>query len=451
MAGRHKKNLAQRCAFEECLRQHEGLTLQCLPPAARFHYTLSRNDQDLVLPITLRTPESSRVRCKYLDSVQQGVIVCWFGLEKIVLIQAPTQLKKVALSCVQRDGLETQTVSQLAQGLKGLLDNTAQLARPEDLANDLSYNRGQGSHAIEARFTNWLTQHSAGGFTKSFEGCLCDGWLSRDNRPEVLPIQLKASARSPTCGDFAFSCKKLYPTMLVMLRHVIADKGTFVSPGALLPATGVCGTWKGKFSRFLVPDDRLMEFLGDLFQAVARAEKTLTWPSGGTVDISALTLQSRVTLNTPTMAIKQKEQQFCMLRAQLLPGLVYRNTEREAETVDIYINGRGVQDKTASVSGRMSLQFNVHKHLGQGKKGPYEVGDFEFLWVNLPDLKRFYLISSKELECREILKSESAPGKQTICVYPDGSDHCADLWCNAYLFSYRDSDIEAKVASALCD
>ncbi len=82
------------------------------------------------------------------------------------------------------------------------------------------------------------------------------------------------------------------------------------------------------------------------------------------------------------MAIKQKEQQFCMLRAQLLPGLVYRNTEREAETVDIYINGRGVQDKTASVSGRLSLQFNVHKHLGQGKKGPYEVGDFEFLWVN---------------------------------------------------------------------
>ena len=162
--------------------------------------------------------------------------------------------------------------------------------------------------------------------------------------------------------------------MLVMLRHVIADKGTFVSPGALLPATGVCGTWKGKFSRFLVPDDRLMEFLGDLFQAVARAEKTLTWPSGGTVDISALTLQSRVTLNTPTMAIKQKEQQFCMLRAQLLPGLVYRNTEREAETVDIYINGRGVQDKTASVSGRMSLQFNVHKHLGQGKKGPVRSG-----------------------------------------------------------------------------
>ncbi len=288
MAGRHKKNLAQRCAFEECLRQHEGLTLQCLPPAARFHYTLSRNDQDLVLPITLRTPESSRVRCKYLDSVQQGVIVCWFGLEKIVLIQAPTQLKKLALSCVQRDGLETQTVSQLAQGLDGLLDNTALLARPEDLAKDLSYNRGQGSQAIEAQFTNWLTQHSAGDFTKSFEGCLCDGWLSRDSRPEVLPIQLKASARSPTCGDFAFSCKKLYPTMLVMLRHVIADKGTFVSPGALLPAKGVCGTWKGKFSRYSGPrrsTDGIPR--GPVPSCGKSREKPLTWPSGESVDISS--------------------------------------------------------------------------------------------------------------------------------------------------------------------
>ncbi len=386
-----------------------------------------------------------------MNSVQQGAIVGWFGPEKKVLIQAPTQLKKLALSCAGREGLQTRTLAQLAQGLHGLLDNAALLARPEDIVKDLSYNRGQGSQAIEAQFTNWLVQHSTGKFTKSFEGCLCDGWLSRDGNQEVLPIQLKASARSPNCGDFAFSCKKLYPTMLVMLRHVTADKGTFVAPGALLPATGIGGTWKGKFSKYLVPDDRLMEFLGALFQAVAMAEKALTWPSGETVDISALTLQNRVTLNTPTMAIKQKEQQFCMLRAQLLPGLVYKSTEREAETVDIYINGRGVQDKTASVSGRLSLQFNVHKHLGQGKKGPYEVGDFEFLWVNLPDLERFYLISSKELECREILKSESAPGKQTICVYPDGSDHCADLWCNAYLFSYRDSDIEAKVASALCD
>ena len=451
MAERNKKNIAQRRVFEDCLRQQEGLTLRSQTLAARFHYTLSREDQELVLPITFRTPESDQVRCRYLDSVQQGAIVCWFGTDQIILIEAPTQLKTLPLSCAGKEGLVTLTLSQLAQGLHGLLDNITLLARPEDLAKDLSYNRGQGSQAIEAQFTNWLTQHSAGDFTKSFEGCLCDGWLSRDNRPEVLPIQLKASARSPTCGDFAFSCKKLYPTMLVMLRHVIADKGTFVSPGALLPATGVCGTWKGKFSRFLVPDDRLMEFLGDLFQAVARAEKTLTWPSGGTVDISALTLQSRVTLNTPTMAIKQKEQQFCMLRAQLLPGLVYRNTEREAETVDIYINGRGVQDKTASVSGRMSLQFNVHKHLGRGKKGPYEVGDFEFLWVNLPDLESFYLISSKELEYRDILKSESAPGKQTICVYPDGSDRGADLWCNAYLYSYKEPDIESKIASALSD
>ena len=170
------------------------------------------------------------------------------------------------------------------------------------------------------------------------------------------------------------------------------------------------------------------------------------------MNISALTLQSRVTLNTPTMAIKQKEQQFCMLRAQLLPGLVYRNTgtprlKQSTSTSMVEV----CRTRQPPSQDALSLQFNVHKHLGQGKKGPYEVGDFEFLWVNLPDLERFYLISSKELECREILKSESAPGKQTICVYPDGSDHCADLWCNAYLFSYRDSDIEAKVASALCD
>ena len=61
MPGRHKKNLAQRRAFEDCLRRHEGLTLKCLTPAARFHYTLSRSDQDLVLPITLRTPESDKL------------------------------------------------------------------------------------------------------------------------------------------------------------------------------------------------------------------------------------------------------------------------------------------------------------------------------------------------------------------------------------------------------
>ena len=88
------------------------------------------------------------------------------------------------------------------------------------------------------------------------------------------------------------------------------------------------------------------------------------------------------------------------------------------------------------------LRVNLSKSFGANKKTqPYNRNDFDALYAHVPDMQRFYLIPSWELEARMFFRDDVNCGKQQMNVYPDGAER-ADTWANEYLMHY--ADVKAK-------
>lgn len=437
--------------FEKSFPTSSTHQLVQMPAASLVHYFYVPDvEQPKVgMPISLRVA-SGQGKFNSLSLIHNGWIVCWQSCDEIAIIAAQDCTFNAPRFASLKDstGVTTCSSTTIADCFKNLA--AAEVLVDFDSLGMIQY-LGKETKKIEALFWEFLRMQLAENWHKTNEGCLADSFYrpATNISDQVLPLQEKAScSQDPKRSGFQFSGRKIYPDMVLLCRHLTANKGTFVAPGSNVPAGGMSGSWTGMYAKFLVPDELFSEFMVKLYAAVKTGTQKLLWPSGDTIDIHTLKLLNLDQVMQPISAMQQKEVKFAQLRRQMMPNLHIQDPNFEGDTADKIIEGRRIQDKLARPH-HCGLKITIAKSFGaHGKQQPYAKGDFDAVYAHLPDMKRFYIIPAFELEKRKYLHCGDCAGKQQFDVYPDGAQR-ADTWANKYLLEYSRTDVQEKFREVL--
>ena len=302
-----------------------------------------------------------------------------------------------------------------------------------------------------------------GCYEETPEKCLADAGYHDGNLETCLGLQNK-SATFQKDGSLRFQKTSGYDGLLLVCRPMSrVYVGTLLMPGCLAPKTLAVTLTEGtKYFPFLVADTELRCFMKSLYTAVEAKEKTLKWPSRLEIDISSLTLAPYSALCIPHNRNDKVEYESRQWRKTVLPMLIYRTPRVQGTTVDENMNDARVQDKHASlITNSSGFHVTFQKHIGSGKKGPYEVDDFDALFVFLPERdtggvgsRYFFLIPSSTLQQQGAFKTELCKGKHQIyCYLPtyrfaDNGSQCS-AWTQQFCFDLQDPNVTAKVVDVL--
>ena len=294
----------------------------------------------------------------------------------------------------------------------------------------------------------------AGLWTRTEEFCHADAIYGPLSAQNLLPIQIKTSSVTTKNGGYRFTLNHRYDRMLVMCIH-LPSKTIFAVPGALLPDKTLSGKSLGSTedgnSDFIVQSEELASFLQSLYAAVSAGKSECSWPSGCHHDFSSIHMVTKQEANIPREANQRKAQEFADARRSMLPGLTFAPPRVQHTPVDILLNGMRIQDKLGSAMTRKGFTgWRCSMSRDTRSKGivPYWDTDFDFLWLHI-DRVVFYLIPAVALAHKGILSSSSREGRTSIMVYPFGCAKDADLWTDAFKFSYSHPGIEYKIRSIL--
>lgn len=302
-------------------------------------------------------------------------------------------------------------------------------------------------------------------FQETPEKCRADGGFYIDDLDFSLPTQTKTCTFTKDgSGLNTFRETSGYDGIILMCRPMTRVYiGTILMPGVLAPKIfRLTLTHGSKYMPYLVPDPQLSAFLTDLHAAVADSQENHVWPSGTEVNISDLKLAKFASLCTPPNMPEIVERQNHLWRLKVLPNFDYKYPQVQGTAVDILMNNVRIQDKPGQTghAGHIGFQISLGRSGGRigGKKAPvipYSAGDFDALFVFLPDKTRFFfVIPAPALLMRNVLTTAHTRGKLSIHCYPSDFK-CAkygrkpDLWTQQYCFDLQDPEVQAKVATLL--
>lgn len=296
------------------------------------------------------------------------------------------------------------------QSYDNVLKNTKYkvLSREEIKANRPSTNLLEANAHDEI-----MTLLGGDSFKLTPEKCRADaGYASNNNFDKCIAIQTKSATIQPQTGKMN--------TFHNTSRYI----GTVIIPGSLIDKENFkleMGE-NTKYCKYLVPDVKLANFMKNLYVAISNNQKDLIWPSGIDVDISSIILNDFSNICIPNLSGNILENESQNWRQKKFNKLQYKYPRVQATTVDVIINGVTVQDKHGNVGKyRRGSNVMLDKNNGRGsvtRKTPYEIGDFEALWVFLNHTRKFiFIIPASVLEARCILKSDKNNGGTSITCY----------------------------------
>ena len=306
--------------------------------------------------------------------------------------------------------------------------------------------------SIEANSSQHIMNILGERVIKCPEGCRADfGFLPSQQTQDLLPLQLKSSSMNPQIGDFAFKSSKAYDSMLVVMHHVTAQKGLLVVPGCAIPHTGVSGTWTGKYAKYLVKNDHFPTFLNQVYQAVHSQTRLFAWPGGDMIDISCVRLRSYKEIRTPVHVNHQKEHKFAEISRKNLFNICHTQAVGDGTCVDRLMDGVRIQDKLASRRWLHSENFRVtlFKSHGRSKTRPYDEGDFDALYIHMPDGESFYLVPAQELLEKGYLTTTHMKGRTSLNWTPGYSPKNSSSWLDQFLYRYGIESMAIQVKSHL--
>ena len=299
------------------------------------------------------------------------------------------------------------------------------------------------------------------------EKCKADAGYCHGDEDQCIAVQMKSATfkKDGKCLNIFHNTNNGYEGMLLFCRPMRRVYiGTLVMPGSIAPTNmRVFLSENTKYVPYIVMDVQLQKFMKDLYNAVLNKDTTFRYPSGIDVDISSLQLFCFDDLCIPTCKSDQKERENRLWRHKILPDFIYDYPRIQGTTVDVIINGVRIQDKIAfqrkqqnTVAFTISISKNGGRQgrNGKPKRAPYDVGDFDALFVFLNE-QFFFLIPSKELETRGYLKSPTKDGKCGMTCYPidykpyEFGARYADVWTQQYCFDTSDKDVALKVQKLL--
>jgi hypothetical protein len=318
----------------------------------------------------------------------------------------------------------------------------------------------------------FLQDHS---LWSTWEGCKADCAFALNTFDNLfLGIQIKTSNYHEPYKNWHFSGCLNYDDMLVILHPLTKESTTcfFVIPGQAIPRQAIsngdfciCDLYNCRFAPYLINDDQICWFLKALYIAVLNGDKSFNWPSGATCSIDQIKLYSKEFLDIPISESTQVEHMNHIRRVARFPELSYARPLPHL-TYDIIINGIKVQDKQArKIKGRgkskyvhaayeLKIQKSIGHINGTVRRGPYVDGDFEALWISLPDQTDFFFIPASELMERGFLAvDEKQKGNAYLSCYlpeykPKRTGRVTNLWTTKY-YILDDDQALAKIKDIL--
>lgn len=322
-----------------------------------------------------------------------------------------------------------------------------------------SISKAQKSMQLETLAHNQFKQILGSKFNLTPEGNLADWTYNHDDCNNLIPIQSKTcNIKTNSLSYIFYSCNK-YNGMLLFCRPMPAiELGTMIIPGNFIKAANITITIKPntKYYPFFVRDNELENFMQNIYIAIKQKKTTIKWPSQIEVDISSIYIRSTSFINnlmSKTCKVEHANQQ---LRYKMFTDLSINTPDNHGTTVDIIIEGVRIQDKTLSCrKDSQARQVVLSKSAGRKKNGskcqPYEVGDFDAVWIFDKKQEYFGIIPSKILQCHGYLKTTECKGKMTLMCYDFSYDKNIsrskkiDLWTQNYFYKYNDVNCISKV------
>lgn len=256
---------------------------------------------------------------------------------------------------------------------------------------------------------------------KTNECCLADLMIRDKSKIEDkwLPIQVKSTLKGRH-NIYSFAIHNNYPNMFIILVCIEEEKFWIINGNQILNQCKVSiGMQKSnKYSEYSVKKEDLANKLKELY-------------------IINNNYDTFSNINTPQTSECIKEQEYITLRINYLSNLKFINSSLPQQVYDFTVNGKKIQEKLAYSPKNRIPTVKLAKNKHGLKNSPYEVGDNDFYWINIPDKETFYLIPEDILE-KELIISNNINKGTCIIIFKSN-------WTLKYRYSYKDPDIENKL------
>jgi hypothetical protein len=258
------------------------------------------------------------------------------------------------------------------------------------------------------------------------EGCLADIIIKPKSVDDDLwlPIQLKST--SVIKNIYSFHLHNEYNDMLIILHSLIDDKMWCINGNLVKGKTKIgMGLGKSKYDIYSIESSNIANKLEEFYKEYK--------------------LSSKSTINIPITERHQKENKFRKLREYKLSGIIkfdYPDIQYQHHDFMISIDKTyKIQEKVGShVKNRKNIYFGIYKKRGIDNIVPYDKGDNDFYWLNMPDEKTFYVIPENILLEEGYIKDDEHIGGKYISLYYEYTDNIKTKWAVDYKFDYDNID-----------
>ena len=260
----------------------------------------------------------------------------------------------------------------------------------------------------------------------TFEKCLADLVFRPNDILDNLwlPIQIKTRSKTGKCFNNTHKYKNM-----ILICICLETKNIWIFDGSDMKCKTIVIGEKSKYNDFLVNKKEIYKILCNYYK-------------------NKNYCKTKIEFIIPNDVTTKKEYEYYNLKINKLNFLNLKRPDVEHLAYDFIIDNYKIQDKCAYIrkdSKNEVIKCVAKKNIGKGKRAPYEEGDFDYIWINLPDKYKetyFYLIPSTKLIDLEIMKTKKQKGKLSFSLYPEGIEHMKyksriKTEClNDYLFEY---------------
>lgn len=442
-----------RDQFESLFLDQSEFRFKKMEWNCKFPYVMSIcEDVDKWVPVTIRTCNYES-RYAYLCLPDKGIVICWKSSDEITYFACNNwTVNRTTFNKIAKLAIDTTTTTLLLNSIREYVLKSEIEYPIIKIKNSLTIEKSKhDTMSLESKFTEFMMTKSENNIHKCPEGCLADIYYTDDkNNDNVLPIQLKSSEYTTKSGCFNIKSGGNYSNMIVMLRHLTANRGTFIIPGNILPKTCICGTWDGKYSKYLVQDDVIVDLLKKLYEAICEGKEQCQLPNDTLINIKNIKLMNKINIMIPVTKLHKLEREYSLHRIDKFPNITHKFPLTNGSVVDVILNDVNIQDKIATSGPNDSFHLCLSKSFGRKKKQPYDHDDFDALFIHMPDKVGFYLIPSCVLLEYKYLRSAESQGKQTLGWYPNQKTRSSNnFWIQNYLYDYDTPNIEGIIIEKL--
>lgn len=237
--------------------------------------------------------------------------------------------------------------------------------------------------------------------------CIVQNWL---------PIQLKSTLK-PSNNIYSFGVLRNYHDTLIIFICIQEEKFWFINGNNVLNQSRLSiGIKKSKYSVYEVDKINVTQKILEFYK---------------TMDKDTLqNIQKPITENC------RKEQEFRKMRETKLKDVKFNYPEINQSVFDFKINDYKIQEKTAFMKSNSCYSIVMFTKNKDGIHNfPYDKGDNDFYWINLPDYETFYIIPEKVLIDKQIISTDNLKGKKYL------SFAITNKWVDNYRYYYDEYNI----------